>query len=331
MTFNMDTGSPAFAAKSAWVDDTQNVRFTDRTRADRFKRQTIEQIEAMERSEDVDAFLEAETVSLDGLHLFDPAMSAEVAEAAETHKAILKSGGVEAQSPDPTGRNPAPTAAQHGNTTKERPMNAFANFDTGGGGSEGPWLQWSARGTQDGEIPPKSFLLRDSDGKVQFDGFNQNGVVLDIENMQTGWCYSDGVAGQAPEWKMNQTIAHMMPQPGDGWKKGFKLRVAIGGGKTASWDQAGAAAFVALVPQLREGPSGKLPLVKMTGTKLEQFKRGSTVTPLLEVVKWVDRPDCLKADAPTIDTGEQAPAPKAEAPAKAPEPATAAGAEEYGF
>lgn len=176
-------------------------------------------------------------------------------------------------------------------------MNAFNNFDAGGGGSEGPWLQWSARGTQDGSIPPKSFLLRDSDGKAAFGGFAAGGVVLDIENMQTGWCRSDGVAGQAPEWRMNPDISQFTPQPGDDYKKGFKMRVAIGGGKTAAWDQAGAAAwnaFVALVPALQQGPNGKLPLVKLTGTKLEQFKRGSTVTPILEVVQWVDRPDCLK-------------------------------------
>jgi hypothetical protein len=37
-----------------------------------------------------------------------------------------------------------------------------------------------------------------------------------------------------------------------------------------------------------------LPLVRITGTKLQQFKRGSTVEPILEVVKWVPRPDCLK-------------------------------------
>jgi hypothetical protein len=60
------------------------------------------------------------------------------------------------------------------------------------------------------------------------------------------------------------------------------MRVAVGGGKTASWDQAGAAAwnaFVILVPALQQGPDGLLPLVKITGTKVEQFKRGSTTTP----------------------------------------------------
>ena len=37
----------------------------------------------------------------------------------------------------------------------------------------------------------------------------------------------------------------------------------------------------------------KLPLVKLTGTHAVQFKRGSTVEPILEVVQWVDRPASL--------------------------------------
>ena len=56
----------------------------------------------------------------------------------------------------------------------------------------------------------------------------------------------------------------------------------------------------------------------MTGTKAQQFKRGSTVEPVLEVVNWVDRPDCLKEGfAAGVDTG------KPHKPAPAPQPAPA--------
>lgn len=189
------------------------------------------------------------------------------------------------------------------------------DMDTGNSGSDGPWIAWSARGTQDGAIPAKSFLLRDKDGKHHFPGF-EKGVVLDIVKMKTGWQRSDGVAGQAPEWKWNASISRMEAQPGDDYKKGFSIPCAIGGGKTASWEQAGAAvwnAFTALVPALQQGPGdGSLPLVRMTGTKFEQFARGSTNTPILEVIKWVPRPDCLKEGfaAATDPTPEPAPAPK---------------------
>lgn len=210
-------------------------------------------------------------------------------------------------------------------------MNAFSNFDAGGGGgSEGPWLQWSARGTQDGEIPAKSFFIRDADGKKKFDGFSGAGVVLDIDTMKTGWCYSDGAPGTAPDWKMNATLSSFLDDPSSGdrqYKKGFKVRCAIGGGKTASWDQAGASVWnslLGLIPALQQQPApGMLPLVRMTGAKFEQFKRGSTNTPILEVVKWVPRPDCLKEGAAAGIATEPAPQPVQQQAAPANIPADA--------
>lgn len=184
-------------------------------------------------------------------------------------------------------------------------MNAFASFDAGAT-SQGPWLNWGAQ--------KEKFTIRDSVGTVDFDGFTGNGVVLDIDNMQTGWCYTSGLPGQAPQWQMNPNLAQFLPKPGEEYKKGFKVRCATGGGATASWDQAGAGAwnaFVALVPALQQQPAGKLPLVKMTGTKAVKFQRGSTVEPVLEVVKWVDRPDCLKEGAAAGIATDPSPAPQA--------------------
>jgi len=192
------------------------------------------------------------------------------------------------------------------------------SIDTGSSGSEGPWISWSARGTQDGTIPAQSFYLRDADGNKTVLAQVKKGIILDIHNMKTGWQRSDGIVGQAPDWKWNQSIAQMMPQPGDDYKKGFEIRCAISKTDAATWQQAGAAvwgAFTALVPALQEGPDGKLPVVKMTGTKPVQFKRGSTVEPILEVVKWVDRPDCLKeqiATEPEQPAQQAAPATVAE-------------------
>jgi hypothetical protein len=189
------------------------------------------------------------------------------------------------------------------------------SFDSGPQGSAGPWLAWSARGTLDGTVPAKSFLLRDKEGKRAFEGFAA-GVVLDIFKMKTGWQRSEGVAGAAPDWKWNASPAQMQPAPGEDYKRGFSIPCAISKTETATWEQAGASvwgAFTALVPALQQGPEGKLPVVRMTGTKFQQFKKGSTVEPILEVVKWVDRPDCLKEGA-AIDTGDRpapAPAPKA--------------------
>lgn len=186
-------------------------------------------------------------------------------------------------------------------------------------GESGPWLSWSARGTTDGIIPPRSFFIRDANGKTPFD--MSKGVVLDLDSLKTGWQFSDGIAGVAPDWKWNPSPAQMMASPGEGYKKGFSVRCAIGGGNTATWQQAGAAAWTALAelaPQLSaERPHGHMPLVRLKDAKLLQFKKGSTVVPALEVVKWVPKPDCL-ASGGGIALEPATPAP---APAPAPQPA----------
>jgi hypothetical protein len=124
-------------------------------------------------------------------------------------------------------------------------------LDTGSSGVGGPFLQWSARGTQDGSVAARSFYIRDGSDKKPYDG--SKGMVLDIAKMKTGWQRSEGIAGVAPEWKWNPSVSQMMPSPGEDWKKGFSIPVATGGGATATWEQAGTAAWQALVdlaPQL---------------------------------------------------------------------------------
>lgn len=315
--FKIDTGTKRPTPKSAAVEDSQRIVFTTFARADRAKRQVIENLWTCETTEDLTDYLDGESLLVDALHLFDPAMAHEVAEAeaecracltASTHPSRAEPGtSQDAQQPNPA------SSAMKGKT--------MFNFDAGAGGSEGPWLQWSARGTQDGAVPPRSFYVRDEGGKTPFDV--SNGIVLDIWNMKTGWQKSEGIAGKAPEWKWNPTPAQMMPSPGDDFKKGIQIRVALGGGKSATWEQAGAAvwnAFAELVPAIQAGANDQslLPLVRMTGAKVEQYARGGTVIPTLEIVKWVPRPDCLKADAPAIDTGttaQPAPQPAPDAPA----------------
>jgi hypothetical protein len=196
-------------------------------------------------------------------------------------------------------------------------------IDTGSTGATGPFLAWSARGTQDGAVGARKFFIRDGSTKTEYDA--TRGFILDIETMKTGWQRSEGMAGVAPEWRWNPSVSQMMQSPGDDWKKGFSIRCATGGGNTATWEQAGAAAWdclTDLAPKLSQQPApGQLPLVRMIDARAVQFKRGSTVVPVLEVVKWVDRPDCLKEGAAAgIAVQPAAPAPQP-APAPAPQPA----------
>jgi hypothetical protein len=42
-------------------------------------------------------------------------------------------------------------------------------FDTGSNGASGPFLAWSARGTQDGAVGPRKFFIRDGGTKTEYD------------------------------------------------------------------------------------------------------------------------------------------------------------------
>jgi len=187
-------------------------------------------------------------------------------------------------------------------------------IDLGTTGSDiNTFLAWSARGTQDGAVRAKQFYLRDGAAKEEYGTVQTSGMVLDLDSLKTGWQKSEGIAGVAPEWKWNPSVNQMMPKPGDEWKKGISVKVAIGGGKVAVWEQAGAAIWSALsdlAKQLKEQPSaGQMPLVRMTEAKELKFTKGSTCYPMFEVVKWVDKPDCLKEGAAAgIALDEPAPA-----------------------
>jgi hypothetical protein len=54
-------------------------------------------------------------------------------------------------------------------------------------------------------------------------------------------------------------------------------------------------------------------MVKMADAKELKFTKGSTCYPVFEIVKWVDRPDCLKEGAAAGIADE--PAPVQQAPA----------------
>jgi hypothetical protein len=201
-------------------------------------------------------------------------------------------------------------------------------IDFGSSGSQGPFLSWAARASTDGELPPKSFVLRTEEGKQVIDNLKK-GVVVDIDALKLGWCRSDGVAGQAPEWRWNASVARFEPSPGDGWKRGFSLPVALNKEDVCVWEQSQAGAFSALqnlfglIAKAGRQP-GTLPVIRHVGETKIESKRGMTFSPILEIVKWVPRPECLGGGAPSFGEATAAPAPQ-----KQPEKQTADAYEEF--
>ena len=200
-------------------------------------------------------------------------------------------------------------------------------IDLGASGSEvNTFLQWSAKGTEDGAVRAKQFYTRDGGAKVEFEAASTTGFILDLQSLKTGWQRSDGMVGVAPEWKWNPTVNQMMDKPGDDYKKGFSVKCAIGGGKVAMWEQAGAgvwAALTDLAPELSKIPEGKAAKLKLIDAKNVKYTKGGTCVPIFEVSA-VDKPDSLKEGvAAGIAVEEAAPAPEEAAPAPAPAPADA--------
>ena len=186
-------------------------------------------------------------------------------------------------------------------------------IDLANDGISGPFFQWSANGTKDRVISPATFYIRDGGDKTPVDA--EKGLVLDLATLKTGWCRSDGVAGVPPEWKWNPSPSQMMASPGEGWKKGISIRVAISKDRAATWEQSGAAvwdALVHLVPQIQEskGPN-EVPHVKLTSVLDKVYAKGGTAVPILDVAKWIDRPACLKDGASIATAPTAAPTPPA--------------------
>ena len=228
----------------------------------------------------------------------------------------------------------------------KKAKNMFA-IDTGDtGGSKGPWMSWTSNGSAMKGFAPKSWVLRGKD--INDEKFENvipafaNGCILDLDTIQIGWM-KDGATGQAPEKRWNPQIDQATQRPDESkkpsgslaWSQALSVRCAIGGGEAATWEQASFGAYKAFEKLAKQitaewaanSENGRLlPMVKQTGIETQVLKSGSSNKPILSVVKWVPRPDCLKDDAPVIATAAAQPAPAApvqQAAAPSPVPADA--------
>ena len=212
-------------------------------------------------------------------------------------------------------------------------------IDTGeSGGSKGPWISWTSNGSAEKGFAPRSWVLREKEeGAVQshsavVQAF-YTGCVLDLDTLKLGW-EKDGAKGMAPERRWNPSVSQSTPRPDDSkktsgayaWSRALSVRMAIGGGKAATWEQGSFGAydaFTSLSKQIMAEWAANsqngllLPLVKQTGVEKRELPSGSANIPVLKIERWVPRPDCLKAEAPQIATGFDSQAP-AQTPAPQP-------------
>ncbi len=220
------------------------------------------------------------------------------------------------------------------------------NIDTGadGGGSKGPWISFKPKGSAKHGLPYKSWTLRtktDAGSAIErFAAMENPGVVLDVYakgaelcgSLKLGWSKSDGTAGVAPERRWFASPLRAEPRPDESkkitggyvWSNALSIRCAVGGGKTATWEDDGWGVykgFNALAKAISAGLAaneGLCPMVRVTGYIDEGSGQNSTSVPQFTILKWVPRPDCLKEDAPVIaDVPAAAPAPQYTPPPQA--------------
>lgn len=205
-------------------------------------------------------------------------------------------------------------------------------------GSRGPWISWTSNGSAEKGFLPRTWIIRGKDEADQKYEKTvvcfENGCVMDLDTLRLGW-EKDAAKGMMPERRWNPTIAQATPRPDESktpagkstWSRAVSVRCAIGGGQAATWEQASYGAydaFAALSKQISAEWSEKsqngvlLPLVKQTGVTSQQMSGGNSNKPVLEVVEWVPRPDCLKDDAPVIQTEQPKPVPTQAQAAAAP-------------
>lgn len=201
----------------------------------------------------------------------------------------------------------------------------------GSGGAQGPFLNWQARESLDGEFKGKSWVMRGEGGKVAFTNMAR-GVVFDVDALKLGWCKGDGTPGVAPVWRWNASISRFEPSPGEEWKRGFSIPIGISTSEIAVWEQSQAGSFAAmqdlfLLISKAQRNAGTLPVIRHNGEKKIESKRGMTFAPILEIVKWTPRPEIMGGgDATGPDFASEPPrrAPAQRGPAqRGPAPAMA--------
>lgn len=341
--FAIDTGASAVPlAISGLVDEGSRISFRDFAKCEKMSRRIVSAIYACETTADLEAYERAEGLVIDGIYLAWPELFVPICDALATQYACLAP-----RPPLPTPGNPPPTASA---PTQKQSSTVMFIIDTGADstGSKGPWINFKPKGSAKHGLPYKSWILRDKDESgatvTKFGGMENPGVILDIYalngelcgSLKLGFSKSDGLAGVAPERRWFASPLRAEPRPseerkaagGYAWSNALSVRVAIGGGKVATWEDDGWGVykgFSGLVKQLNQGFAdnvGLCPLVRCTGYVEEGQGQNTTFVPQFTVVGWKPRPDCLKEDAPAIQA-DPAPAPVQPAPAPKAAPAPA--------
>ena len=167
-------------------------------------------------------------------------------------------------------------------------------LNIGGTGNGKPYCKYSAKADK--------WIFRAADGReleIQRPVF-----AIDFDNITTGWLrFSEG---EAPERVMDTTLDQRAPLPGDGFKRGFVVKVFspkyFGGvadfaGNSMHLSNAIKEIYDQYDSGRRANP-GKLPVIACTGSRAMEDRHGTNYRPTFAIVQWVDRPEHVPDRSP---------------------------------
>jgi hypothetical protein len=138
------------------------------------------------------------------------------------------------------------------------------------------------------------------DGGEEYEVANMTGI-FDMDSLKTGWFLY--ASGQAPQKEYDPSLGQAASNPGEGYKRGFELRVFsdknFGGvrefGSTANVAIEAMNELYDAWQAQKANNGGKLPVVSCSGVAPITGKHGTNYKPALAIVGWADRPAELSA------------------------------------
>jgi hypothetical protein len=155
---------------------------------------------------------------------------------------------------------------------------------TGGNGDFIPYIKFNATSGR--------WFIKSDDGDKEVKSLK---AVIDLHNIQTG--EFKFMAGQAPVLNFDSSLGACDAQGGENFKRGFRVymfaKALDGLREFAANSNAGNEAMNDLYSAFEAAPeakAGKYPVVECTDIKAIENKNGTNYRPVLEIVKWVDKP-----------------------------------------
>jgi len=166
------------------------------------------------------------------------------------------------------------------------------NFVNSGGGS--PFVRFS--------VEENCWLRSTPDGDLVNVDMESAPVVVDIEQIQQGWLNLQGGRDWV-EWPGNDVTK--CPKPSDAHRQGISVQfysTKLFGDEPVRElcsSQVGVLEFVKKLYNEAESKfgNGQVPAIKIGDAVRVKLGKGGSRIPSFEIVKWVDRPDALSADA----------------------------------